>query len=85
MVEDTKMINFPSWADSQACNAVCLHNTEPTIKTKSLKSSICSGQPPSNMADILNQLVKSDPETVVCNSLDEVVGLNKLNFLLIWF
>ena len=63
------MINFPIWAIRQTCSNV-VYNTEPTIKTF-IKSSICSGQPPSNMADILNQLVKSDPEIVVCNSLDE--------------
>ena len=84
MVEDRKMINFPSWAVSQACNAVCLHNTEPTIKTKSIKSSICSGQPPSSTRDIFNStddaltlklvepFIGADQEILVCNLLDEV-------------
>ena len=34
------------------------------------------------MADILNQLVKSDPEIVVCNSLDEVVKVSIKHMLL---
>ena len=81
MLEDRKMINFPTWAISQTCS---LHNTEPTIKTKSIKSSICSGQHPSSTRDILNStddaltlklvepLIGADQEILVCNLLDEV-------------
>ena len=78
------MIKFPTWAVSQTCTAVCLHNTEPTIKIfNSIFRSNYSGSPPSppvstcaelhcisnHVANILNSSQTGDALALNANQL----------------